>query len=81
MLNKAGYNSFLDIFTVYLKTIYHVNLKYYFEGILQFLKSEFQMCRILEVLNFHTYDSVNSHTDIINFLHALVYHKLFMTVM
>ena len=45
---------FFDIFTVNLKTINHVNLKYYYsEGILQVLKFEFQKFRILEILNFH----------------------------
>ena len=28
ILNKAEYNSFSDIFTVYLKAINHLNLKY-----------------------------------------------------
>ena len=49
MLNYADYNSFSDIFTVYLKTIKHLSLKYYyFEGILQVLKFEFQKFRILK---------------------------------
>ena len=44
----AGYYAVLaellfDIFTVALKTIYNVSLKYYyFEGILQVLKFEFE---------------------------------------
>ena len=51
---RLTFHSFIDIFTVDLKTIKHVNLKYYyFEGILQVLKFEFQKFRILEILNFH----------------------------
>ena len=35
ILNYAEYNSFSDIYTIDLKTIKHLNLKYlYFEGIL-----------------------------------------------
>ena len=30
MLNEVDYNSFSDIFTVYLKTINHLILKYYY---------------------------------------------------
>ena len=52
--HHADYNSFSDIFTVYLKTINHLNLKYnYFEGILQRLKFEFQKFRILENFELH----------------------------
>ena len=52
-LTFPRYNSFFDVFTVDLKIIYHGNLKYYyFEGILQVLKFEFQKFRILEILNF-----------------------------
>ena len=55
MLNLAEYNSFTDIYiyTVNLKTIKHLNLINYFEGILQVLKFEFQKFRILEIFNFH----------------------------
>ena len=54
MLNKADSNSFFDLFSVYIKTIDHLNLKLLiFVGILQVLRFDFKKFRILEILNFH----------------------------
>ena len=54
MLNKADSNSFFDLFSVYIKTIDHLNLKLLiFVGILQVLRFDFKKIRILEILNFH----------------------------
>ena len=53
-MNLADSNGFFDLFSVYLNTIDHSNLKMWiFMGILQVLRYDFQKFRILEILNFH----------------------------
>ena len=62
-MNLADYNSCFDLFSVYLKTIDHLNLKLLifvgilqvliFVGILQVLRFNFKKFRILESLIFH----------------------------
>ena len=52
--NSADSYGFFDSISVYLKTIDHLNLKMLiFFGILQVLRFDFQMFRILEILNYH----------------------------
>ena len=54
LLNFADSNSFFDLFSVYLNTIDHLNLKMLiFIGILQVLRYDFQKFRILEIWNFY----------------------------
>ena len=57
MLNSADYNRSSDLFSDYLNTINHLNMKLFiFIGILQVLKFDFLKFRILEILNFHPCD-------------------------
>ena len=54
ILNSVDSNSFFDLFSVYLKTIDHLNLKLMlFVGILQVLRFDFKKFWIWEKLNFH----------------------------
>ena len=55
MLNWADYNRFCDLFSDYLNTINHLNMKLFIViGILQVLKFELLLkFRILEIWNFH----------------------------
>ena len=60
ILNLADSNSFLDLFSVYLKMIDCLNLKLsIFIGILQVLRYDFQKFRILEILNFHPWNTLS----------------------
>ena len=53
-LNYADSNSFFDLFSVYQKTIDHLNLKLLrFVGILQILRFDFKKFRIFEIVNFY----------------------------
>ena len=52
ILNPADYNSFFYLFSVYLKTIDHLNLiLLIFIGILQVLRFDFKKFRILKILD------------------------------
>ena len=54
ILNWVGFYGFFDLFSVYLKTLYHLNLKLLiFVGILHVLRFDFQKFRIWVILNFH----------------------------
>ena len=54
MLNWGDHNIFFDMSSDYINAIYHLNFKsLVFVGILQVLKFEFLMSRILDIVNFH----------------------------
>ena len=56
-LNSGDSSRLSDLYSVYLKTIDHLNLKLLiFVGILQVLRFNFKKFRILENLNFHPCD-------------------------
>ena len=60
--NLADSNRFSDLYSVYLQTIDHLNLKLLiFVGILHVFRFDFKKLRILEILNFHPCGIVYSY--------------------
>ena len=54
MLNKEDFYSFSDLFSVCLKTIYHLNLNLWiFSGHTASFRSEFRKFWTMEILNIH----------------------------